>query len=283
MTFQTVPQMYALAREAGFSASAAEDLCAIGLAESGFLTHSDRMADPSAIGDVGLEDAKWGPSIGMYQERTLKAESGHGTIRDERWLFDNPWHQTQAAYVTSNKGTNFHPWSTWLHGNAQARLPLVRAILASAGHQPPTHPATGGTTSTGVDNVFDVHGNMAAKQTVKGGVWNTVKIANPVSMMSGPAEIVTGVIYLTFEDLAEGSTVQIRPYTAREGKHPTDPWIFTESFGIDERPGSSGSTFIKSTFDGPLPDAQRLRVEVSVTGQDSATITAASYRIEYTK
>ncbi len=128
--------VYALARQAGFSAATAPMMVAIAMAESGL--------DPAAVGDVGLEDATWGPSVGLWQIRSLKAESGRGTPRDATQLGD-PAANARAAYSIAGGGRNLRPWSTYTNGTAQRQLSTVAAGLrgASASGAPGTFEATG--------------------------------------------------------------------------------------------------------------------------------------------
>jgi len=69
--------------------------------------------DPAAIGDTTITDATWGPSVGLWQSRTLKAERGTGSPRDIDALTGNP--QAQAASMASISGglTNWQPWSVY--------------------------------------------------------------------------------------------------------------------------------------------------------------------------
>lgn len=101
--------------EVGIGAGPARDtIKAISLAESqGF---SDMY------GDVHLQDEKWGPSVGLHQIRTLKADSGKGSDRDiERVL--NPLENLRAAWNISKKGTDFTPWSVFNSGSYMAFMP----------------------------------------------------------------------------------------------------------------------------------------------------------------
>lgn len=120
----TFPQVYALARGAGFGAPGAAVAAAISDAESG--------RNPDAVGDVQLEDATWGPSIGLWQIRSLKAASGTGTPRDATRLKD-PAFNASAAYAISSGGRDFRPWSTYTSGAYRAALP---AAQTAAGNTP---------------------------------------------------------------------------------------------------------------------------------------------------
>ena len=63
-------QIYTLLLQGGFSPDKARLMTAIAQAES--------ARNPGAIGDVALQNGTWGPSVGLFQVRTLKAETGDG-------------------------------------------------------------------------------------------------------------------------------------------------------------------------------------------------------------
>lgn len=92
-----------LAYDAGLHAPAPlTRAIAVAVAESGL--NSD------AKGDVGLQTDKWGPSVGLWQIRSLKAEKGRGTTRDETKLRD-PAGNAKAMVEISKNGTDWGPWS----------------------------------------------------------------------------------------------------------------------------------------------------------------------------
>lgn len=101
-------QVRAALESGGFSASAAAKMAAIGVAES--------KLDPNAIGDTSLETAKWGPSVGVFQIRTLKAETGTGSDRDIQALQGSLPNQVRAALNISSGGRDFTPWTTYKNG-----------------------------------------------------------------------------------------------------------------------------------------------------------------------
>jgi len=102
-------QVYTLLLQGGFSPDQATTMTAIAQAES--------ARNPGAIGDVRLENHTWGPSVGLFQIRTLKSETGTGSDRDIEHLTNNPEAQVKAALHISNDGQNFHPWSTFTSGS----------------------------------------------------------------------------------------------------------------------------------------------------------------------
>jgi len=107
MTTLTMAQAYQYARQAGFAPDTATIAAAIGMAESGLRTN--------ARGDVGLETSYWGPSVGLMQIRTVKAQTGKSTDRDISRL-DDPLQNMVAAYDISGHGKDFSPWTTYTSG-----------------------------------------------------------------------------------------------------------------------------------------------------------------------
>jgi hypothetical protein len=79
------------------------------------------LTDFDKVGDKDLTDETWGPSIGGFQVRSLKAERGDGTIRDRLWLATFE-HNVEAA-ATIFKGRAWEPWSTFTSGAYKAYLP----------------------------------------------------------------------------------------------------------------------------------------------------------------
>lgn len=117
MATLTMAQTYAYARQAGFDPAAAVIVSAIAAGESGL--------NPAAVGDTTLQDAKWGPSVGLMQVRTLKADTGTGRTRDVSTLRD-PLQNMVAAYEISGHGKDFTPWSVYNSGK-------YRQFLGQAG------------------------------------------------------------------------------------------------------------------------------------------------------
>lgn len=109
MSTFSASQVYTLLLQGGFTPGQATTMTAIAQAESG--------RNPGAVGDVGLENHTWGPSVGLFQIRTLKSETGTGSDRDIQHLMGNPQAQVEAALHISNHGQNFHPWSTFTSGS----------------------------------------------------------------------------------------------------------------------------------------------------------------------
>ncbi len=140
-------QLYTLARNSGLSATAATTAAAVALAESG--GRSD------AVGDVGLENATWGPSVGPWQIRTLKAETGTGGPRDINRLKDPAVNAASMASI-SRGGSNFGPWSTFTSGK-------YRSFLGAGGATSSTDastPSSGGSVASSMGGLFGWQGGV---------------------------------------------------------------------------------------------------------------------------
>lgn len=116
-----------LAYGAGFRGEKLAEAAAIAKAESGLNTE--------AVGDVALAGRKaangktWGPSVGLWQIRTLVEDSGTGSDRDRKTLVD-PGRQARGAYNISSGGTNWKPWSVFTSGAFQRHLAEARAAAS---------------------------------------------------------------------------------------------------------------------------------------------------------
>lgn len=118
----TMAQTYAYARQAGFTPSQAVMISAIAKGESGLRT--------DAKGDVSLQNSTWGPSVGLTQVRTLKAQTGTGKDRDIEVLTD-PLRNMQAAYAISGHGTNWKPWTVYNTGKYRQFLGEAQSAAGS--------------------------------------------------------------------------------------------------------------------------------------------------------
>ena len=117
--------VYAALIAAGFDPVSATTMTAIAGAESGW--------DDAALGDQALQTASWGPSYGLFQIRTLKADTGRGTDRDINRLAGSPAEQAAAAYQISGGGRDFSPWTAFTSGAYQS---FLGAAQAAAGDNP---------------------------------------------------------------------------------------------------------------------------------------------------
>jgi hypothetical protein len=73
------------------------------------------------MGDIGLQNGTWGPSVGLWQIRSLKAQYGTGGDRDASRLTD-PAFNAKAMVSISGAGANWRPWSTYTHGSYKKYL-----------------------------------------------------------------------------------------------------------------------------------------------------------------
>lgn len=124
MTKRSPSEIYAAARTAGLSPPAAVISTAIALAESG--------GDDTNVGDQALEDATWGPSVGLWQVRTVKSQTGTGGDRDINALQGNVSRQALAMLHISSGGVNWGPWTTYTTGKYKQFL----STASLAGGQP---------------------------------------------------------------------------------------------------------------------------------------------------
>lgn len=112
----TPAQVLDLARRAGWRGRDARTAAAVALAES--------HGRPCAVGDVHLRTSKWGPSVCLWQVRSLNAQRGAGGVRDELAnLADVETCARNAHTVWRQSG--WRAWSTWLHGSHRRWLAAV--------------------------------------------------------------------------------------------------------------------------------------------------------------
>ena len=133
--------VYGLARGVGLTHDQAVTATAIAWAESGL--------DPDAIGDLALQDATWGPSVGLWQVRSVKRQRGTGGVRDASHLGNATFNARSMAAISS-AGHNWEPWSTYTSGAYQSHLAAVRRAVGD-GSSTPQGKAPRGTTT--VDTV----------------------------------------------------------------------------------------------------------------------------------
>lgn len=193
MSAITAAQSYGLLRAAGATAAQATMLTAIGGAESGL--------DPAAVGDVGLENGTWGPSLGIWQVRTLKSDTGKGTSRDANHLSGNPAAQAAAA-VAILKGQGLSAWSTYTSGAYQK---FMGAAMSGAGAPASAQAYTGQNVGLGLGDLLQpwkIPGDLAgaaagdAAGQVAGSIWSSVQptITTLAVATAGLGLIVAGVI-----------------------------------------------------------------------------------------
>lgn len=119
LTFRQVAQ---LAHDAGWRQPDLADAVAIAAAESAL--------DPNAIGDVSLETRTWGPSVGLWQIRSLNVEKGTGGIRDESANRNARTNAFHAHSIWAAAG-GFSPWSTFNSGAYKHFLPQAISAVGA--------------------------------------------------------------------------------------------------------------------------------------------------------
>jgi hypothetical protein len=137
VTTLTVAQIAQVARAAGFQGDALVTAIAVSCAEN-------QSHDPAELGDTSLEDSIWGPSVGLWQIRSLKKDYGTGRSRDQQHLTD-PAFNARSAYSISGSGQHWTPWTMYNNGRyrdflADARtaagLPVGTTGAAPSGGTP---------------------------------------------------------------------------------------------------------------------------------------------------
>lgn len=142
------------AYNAGFRGDSLVTAVAIAGAESSY--------NPGAVGDVGLQNSKWGPSVGMWQNRTLKNPeqwSGVDRKRDINQIggSGNLQNNANIAYDISKNGTNFRPWSTFTDGAYKKYLDGAKtAVDNMCNPNPAPAPNTIASTPEAFQEVFAV-------------------------------------------------------------------------------------------------------------------------------
>lgn len=150
MTKRSPSELFAAARAAGLTVPSAVISTAIALSESG--------GNDTNVGDENLETSEWGPSVGAWQIRTLKAETGTGQDRDISALQGNLPRQAQAMKDISAGGTYWQPWTDYDTGKYRDYLGSAQqAAGGTASDSTPqgTAPGPGGIPVTPAINPLD--------------------------------------------------------------------------------------------------------------------------------
>lgn len=199
MAILTYAQVYALARSTGLSPEQAVIATAIAAAESGL--------NPDAIGDTRLTNATWGPSVSLWQIRTLKADTGTGRNRDIN-LVRAAAANARAMYEISSAGRNWGPWSTFNDGTYRKFLAQARAAAGTSSASTPvqdavtspTYPTRSGTAAsvTQGKSPFDIHVNIPLGP-LSGPVEGLIEALGPLMLgglivAGGCALVVTGLL-----------------------------------------------------------------------------------------
>ena len=80
-----------------------------------------------------LQNEKWGPSIGLFQIRSLKDwKKWNDPYRDAKRLPD-PSFNTDAALKKSKQGSNWKPWTAYTQGSYLKHLAEADSMAANVG------------------------------------------------------------------------------------------------------------------------------------------------------
>ena len=105
----------------------------LGLVRSVAIAIAESSLNQNAVGDISLQTEKWGPSVGLWQIRTLKPAYLHlEPVRDYTKLF-NPLENAKAAYQISKGGTDFSAWSTYVNNSYAKYIANVEKAIPAAG------------------------------------------------------------------------------------------------------------------------------------------------------
>jgi hypothetical protein len=116
MATMTFKDVYALLRRNGWSAADAVIMTAIAKGESGL--------NPLATGDTTITNTTWGPSVGLFQIRTVKSQTGTGGERDVTALRSSLDKQAKSA-KSIKEGQGWGAWTIYNTG-------VYRKYLADA-------------------------------------------------------------------------------------------------------------------------------------------------------
>ena len=238
-------QIYTLLLQGGFSPDKARLMTAIAQAES--------ARNPGAIGDVALENAKWGPSVGLFQVRTLKAETGTGSDRDIQRLLNNPAEQVKAALNISGDGNNLRPWSTFTSG---AYLKFLDEPLQAGVPVPSALPGAG---------AFGGAGSIGAGPSGMGAVG--AGPYGPGGVFAGANGNATGVT----DPFAMSPVPQPSGITDQDGDGLTDD--FEKLFGTDPTKGDTDGDGLSDAYETSVSHTDPLSADTNHDGiPDAAEI-----------
>lgn len=198
----TAAQAAAYASGAGFPSGEVANAVAVAIAENRG-TWDGTSFEAADLGDVALETSKWGPSVGVWQIRSLKPAAlakthGADTYRDASKLTD-PAYNAKAAHAIWAEAGGWHPWSTYPgvyllylpQGNRAAKAPALTAG-STAGAEPVAFTGT----AQPVSLVGDLAGAGLAGLSIPLG------LLNPANML-GAAKQGLGLFAALFSLLAK--------------------------------------------------------------------------------
>ncbi len=167
MTRLSGPQLASLARGAGLPEGEVTTAVAVAYAENRGSLDAAKTIPSDLQGDLGLQSAKWGPSVGPWQIRTLKPAylakaSGADKYRDASKLTNPSYNAAAMRAIWAERG-NWSAWSTY-PAFSTLYLPTARAAVAGtpAASSSPGTAAGGAVQPVGfLDDVGDAAGDLA--------------------------------------------------------------------------------------------------------------------------
>lgn len=172
---------------AGATPAQVPTMVAIALAESG--------GDTASKGDVSLETAEWGPSIGLWQIRSLNAQRGTGGVRDEIANLDPQTNANHAMSILGSQG--LAAWTTYTSG--AYRLFLGRGNSASSNVSPTTATPIANASTSSVSGLSALLTNLSDP-----GLWKRLAL-----YLFGSTLILIGLIMLVYSTDAGKAVTQI--------------------------------------------------------------------------
>lgn len=121
MTQLAVEQIAQLASNAGWTGPDLDTAVAVAMAESG--------GDPGSIGDTTLQNATWGPSVGLWQIRSINPGQGNAfeeATRNQQANLDPQTNANNAYAIQQHAGGHgWNEWSTYTNGAYKQYLPAA--------------------------------------------------------------------------------------------------------------------------------------------------------------
>jgi len=134
----SVEEIARLAANAGFTGSDLETAVAVSIAEN-------RNGQTDLLGDLGIQTAEYGPSVGLWQIRSVNPGYGNAfdqAHRNEQANMDPATNAANAyAIYTKPKGKGWNEWSTYKDGKYKQFLDQARRAI---GTESPPLPAKRG-------------------------------------------------------------------------------------------------------------------------------------------
>lgn len=129
------PQLASLARGAGLPEGEVTTAVAVAFAENRGTLDAAKTVPSDARGDLSLQTAKWGPSVGPWQIRSLNQPhlgraSGADKYRDASKLTNPSYNAAAMRAIWAERG-NWSAWSTY-PAFSTLYLPTARAAVAGA-------------------------------------------------------------------------------------------------------------------------------------------------------